>query len=81
MVCSATTWLDEATKRKLPWNKATMDKSAADHIGTTALPCCAQCQTKMTLKTVQPDPKRADKELYTYVCGGCGLREIIEMPL
>jgi hypothetical protein len=35
----------------------------------------------MKLSTVEPDPKRSDKELHTYVCGGCGLREIIEMSL
>jgi hypothetical protein len=57
-----------------------MNKASVDHQDDSR-PCCAQCRTKMKLNTVEPDPKRADKELHTYVCGGCGLLEIIEMPL
>jgi hypothetical protein len=57
-----------------------MDKASVDH-QDDGRPCCAQCRTKMKLSTVEPDLKRSDKERHTYVCGGCGLLEIIETPL
>jgi hypothetical protein len=60
--------------------KQATDNGSADHQDDTR-PCCAQCRAKMKLTTVEPDLKRPDKERHIYVCGGCGLREIIEMSL
>ena len=61
-------------------SKSYVDKVYVAHSDDKRL-CCAQCRIKMTLSTVEPDPRRSDKELHTYVCGCCGLREIIEMLL
>ena len=44
----------------------------------TAAPRCAQCQTKMTLNRVEPNPKLPNKETHVYVCDVCGLIDIVQ---
>jgi hypothetical protein len=66
--------------KAIAMSKSYVDKVYVAHSDDKRL-CCAQCRIKMTLSTAEPDPRRSDKELHTYVCGCCGLREIIEMPL
>jgi hypothetical protein len=38
-----------------------------------AAPRCAQCQTKMTLERVEPNPTDEATETYVYRCADCGL--------
>jgi hypothetical protein len=42
------------------------------------VPECAQCKTKMTLRSVHPHPRKCCRELATYVCGDCGLIDEVE---